>query len=146
MSQKYHLESGYMTVPDANRMVLNMLRITNLNEKSHYKKILAGAKKGLFGGKKHGTRMYQVRKDDINEYVLKCLQEEQLKLFNIEVVKRLDEVEAENRFPLIDNSTAKNIQYYLKYLKFYGIISDETFQLSEKKLVLRVNLKELRGK
>ena len=35
---------------------------------SHYNKILNGAKKGMFGSKKHGTRMYQVRKEDIIQY------------------------------------------------------------------------------
>jgi len=143
MGKTYNLEPGYITVPEANRIVLTMLRITNLNEKSHYNKILKGAKQGMYGGKKHGTRMYQVRKKDIKEYALKCLQEEQLQLYKIEIVSGFEE---ESTMPLIDNSTAKKIQYYLKYLKFYEIISDAAFQDGEKNLVLRLKMKELIAK
>lgn len=144
MVKKYHLDPGFITVPDANRIVLHMLRITNQKEKKHYNKILAGAKKGLFGGKKHGTRMFQVRQADVIEYAQKCLKDEQLKLYNIDVVRDFQKIETTNNLPLIDNSTVKNIQYYLKYLKIYGIITDEIFQEGERNLVMRVRMKELR--
>lgn len=72
MSKNYHLDPGYVTIPDANKIVLRILKITNQNNKSHYHNILAGAKQGLYGGKKHGKRMYQVRREDIIQYAEKC--------------------------------------------------------------------------
>lgn len=144
MVKNYHLDPGYITVPEANRIVLNMLRITNRNEKKHYNKILAAAKQGLYGGKKHGTRMFQVRKTDIIEYAFSCLKDEQIQLYKIEVVQDINKFEGDSNLPLLDNSTAKNIQYYLKYLKVYGIISDEMYQEGERNLVMRIKVKGLR--
>ncbi|MDT8861800.1 hypothetical protein N0O92_16425 [Alkalihalobacillus sp. MEB130] len=144
MPKNYRLEPGYITVPEANKVVLNMLRITNQDETSHYKKILQGAKEGLYGGKKHGARMYQVRLKDIKEYALQCLETEQLQLYKIEVVKNLSKVEAEKHLPVVDNSTAKKIQYYLKYLMVYGIITEEMFEEGEKNLVLRLKMKRIK--
>lgn len=140
MAKNFHLDPGYVTVPDANKIILRMLRITNQNDKSHYLKILNGAKKGLFGGKKHGKRMYQVRKEDIIQYAEECIQNEQLQLFDIELATSLNEIDARSRLPMIDNNTANQIHYYLRYLKFHGIISDDAFRKGEKNLVMRVKL------
>lgn len=142
MAKTYHLDPGYITVPEANRIILRILKIINKDNKSHYNKILAGAKKGLFGGKKYGTRMYQVRREDIIHYAQKCLQNEQLQLFDIEETS-FKEFEEQNKLLLIDQSTARNIHYYLKYLKFHRIISDEAFRQGEKTLVMRVKMKNL---
>ncbi|ARK32421.1 hypothetical protein [Halalkalibacter krulwichiae] len=143
MARNYHLDPGYMTVPEANKMVLTMLRITNQDDKTHYRKILSAAKKGQLGGKKYGTRMYQVRKKDIEEYAINCLQEEQIKLFDIEVVDNLDTIHAQSKLPTIDQKTAGNIHYYLRYLRFHDIISEDTYGEGEKKLIMRLKIKEL---
>ncbi|KMY50981.1 hypothetical protein [Peribacillus loiseleuriae] len=63
-------------MPDANKIVLRMLGIVNQNDKSHYYKLLNGEKEGLFGRKKYGKRMYQVRRKDIIQYAEKCFQNE----------------------------------------------------------------------
>ncbi|MCP3740824.1 hypothetical protein [Rossellomorea sp. BNER] len=139
--KNFHLDPGYVTVPEANKIVLRLLRITNQSNKSYYNKILNGAKQGRFGGKKHGKRMYQVRREDIIQYAEKCLQSEQLQLFDIELVPNLHEFEAKQKLQPIDSSTAKNIHYYLKYLKFHEIISEETFLNGERNLVMRVKMK-----
>ncbi|KKI93237.1 hypothetical protein WQ54_05210 [Bacillus sp. SA1-12] len=146
MKKNYHLDPGYVTVPEANKIVLRILRIVNQHDKSHYNKILEGAKKGLFGGKKHGTRMYQVRKEDIIQYAEKCLQSEQLQLFDLELGISLNDIEAQQKLPFIDESTASNIHYYLRYLKFHGIITEEAYLKGEKILVLRLNMNSLSPK
>ena len=93
MSKTFHLDPGYVTVPDANKIVMRILNIFDHNDKSHYNKILNGAKKGLFGGKKHGSRMYQVKEEAIKQYAEECLQSEKLKLFDIEVAPDLKAIE-----------------------------------------------------
>ncbi|WP_102344804.1 hypothetical protein [Bacillus sp. Marseille-P3661] len=82
MPRNFNLDPGYITVPKANKIVLQILRTVDQHENSHYSKILRRAKIGLLGGKKHGKRMYQVRKKDIMQYAEECLKVEQLKLFN----------------------------------------------------------------
>jgi len=143
MTKHYHLEPGYVTIPEANKIVLRILRIVDINEKSHYTKILTAAKKGLYGGKKYGSRMYQVRRQDIIQYAERHLQTEQLELFNIDLATNLVEVEMKSKLPSIDTNTAKKMHYYLKYLKFHEIISDEAFQNAEKQLIIRLKMKEI---
>ncbi|OAS87788.1 MULTISPECIES: hypothetical protein [Metabacillus] len=143
MTKNYHLDLGYVTVPEANKIVLRILRITNQNDKSHYNKLLTGAKEGLYGGKKYGKRMYQVRREDIIQYAETCLQNEQLQLFDIELVTNLNKVEEANQLPKIENGTAKTIHYYLRYLKFHEIISEEVFLKGEKNLIMRVKMKDI---
>lgn len=79
--RKYHLEPGYITIPDANKIVLRILRIVNQKDQTHYRKILAEAKKGLYGGRKYGERIYTVRKKDIIQYAEELLREEQKSYF-----------------------------------------------------------------
>jgi len=142
MGRNYHLDAGYITVPEANQIVLRMLRIVNQDDKSHYNKILEGAKKGQFGGKKYGKRMYQVIEDDIKQYAKKLLQKEQLQLFDIDIVTNLDNG-LNVKLPIIDKSTAKKIKYYLTYIKSYQIISEEAFQTGQKNLQMRERMREL---
>ncbi len=137
--KKYHLDPGYVTIPEANEIVLRILRIVNKGDKSHYYKILEGAKKGLFGGKKHGSRMYQVRKDDIIHYAEECLQSEQRNLLNLEIVSDETEIEKLGNMPNIDTNTAAKLYYYLKSLRFYQIISQDIFQRAEQKIILSLN-------
>lgn len=87
--------------------------------------------------------MYQVRRKDIIQYAEKCLHNEQLHLFDIELVTSLNKVKERNRLPMINKSTASNIHYYLSYLKFHEIISEEVFLRGEKNLVMRVKMKDL---
>ncbi|HZG72369.1 MAG TPA: hypothetical protein VEY51_12610 [Chondromyces sp.] len=77
----YHLDPGYVTIPEATRIVTRMLCITNKDDRVHYKKILRGAKKGWFGGKMHGKRMFQVRRRDIIQYAEELLEAEKFNLF-----------------------------------------------------------------
>ncbi|MED1472669.1 hypothetical protein [Bacillus salipaludis] len=140
MSKTYHLDPGYVTVPEANKIVLRILKIINQDDKSHYNKILNGAKRGLFGGKKHGTRMYQVRKEDIIQYAEECMQEEKSKLFDIEVASDLKAIENSKNLTTIDHKTWKVLYYYLTYLKFHEIISEDVFRQAEKNIVLRVKI------
>ncbi|MGG5255378.1 hypothetical protein ACQYAD_18285 [Neobacillus sp. SM06] len=144
MVKKYHLDPGYVTIPEANEIVLRILRIVNKGDKSHYNKILEGAKKGIFGGKKHGSRMYQVRKDDIVQYAEECLQNEKANLFNVEIAP--NEIEKLESMPNIDNNTASRLYYYLKSLRFYEIISQDIFQKGEKRIIMSLNFGKISAK
>ncbi|MDR4947196.1 hypothetical protein [Neobacillus cucumis] len=140
MAKTFHLDPGYVTVPEANKIVLRILNVFDHEDKSHYNKILNGAKKGMFGGKKHGTRMYQVRKDDIIQYAEECLRDEKLKNFNIELVPDLKAIENSKNLTKINNKTSKILHYYLTYLRFHEIISEDVFHQAEKNIILRVNM------
>ncbi|XJZ27034.1 hypothetical protein ACF5W4_17185 [Bacillota bacterium Lsc_1132] len=146
MVKKYHLNPGYVTIPEANEIVLRILRIVNKGDKSHYNKILEGAKKGLFGGKKHGSRMYQVRKDDIVQYAEECLQNEKENLFNLEIASDENEIEQLGNTPNIDNNTAARLYYFLKSLRFYEVISHDIFQKAEKKIIMSLNFGKISAK
>lgn len=141
MSRKYNTDPGYVTIPEADEIVLRMLRFKNPNEKSHYNKILAGAKKGLFGGKKYGARMYQVQINAIKEYANECLKE--IDIMGIQTDLNFDIIEKSNELPMIDNSTAIKIEYYLKILKHYEIISDDMLKTSKKNLIMRLNMQKI---
>ncbi|WP_026575704.1 hypothetical protein [Bacillus sp. UNC438CL73TsuS30] len=143
MGKTYNLDPGYVTVPDANKIVIRILKIVNQNDKSHYNKILNGAKMGMFGGKKHGIRMYQVRKEDIIQYAEECLREEKSKLFNIDLAPDLTAIESSKNLSLIDQKTSKLLHHFLTYLKFYEIISEEVFRQSENNIVLRLRINEI---
>jgi hypothetical protein len=84
MGRNYNLDSGYVTVPEASEIVKRVLGIVNKEDKSHYNQILKGAKKGRYGGKMHGKRMYQVRKQDI-KYAEELLTTEKVRLLHIEL-------------------------------------------------------------
>jgi hypothetical protein len=140
LTTRYHLEPGYVTVPDANKMVLSILKMVGQEDKSHYNKILIGAKKGLFGGKKYGSRMYQVRNEDIRLYAEECLQTEKLTLFNFEIVSNLEFL---NKNQNIDKRLANELLNYLISLRFYQIISEEIFDSARKKIIMSVNLSVL---
>jgi len=85
--------------------------------------------------------MYQVRKKDIIQYAEECLQDERLQLFNLELVTHLKKVNTSNQLPMIDTSTANDIHYCLRYLKFYQIISEDTFRKGEKNPIMRIQMK-----
>ncbi|MDQ0246161.1 hypothetical protein J2S09_003748 [Bacillus fengqiuensis] len=132
-----------MTIPEANKIVLRILNIFDKEDKSHYNKILAGAKKGMFGGKKHGSWMYQVRKEDIIQYAEECLRSEKLNLFNFQLVLDPKELDRTNNLSTINSGTAKNLYLYLKSLRFHEIISEEIFQQAEKNIIMRVNMRKI---
>lgn len=83
MGRNYHLDHGYITVPAASKIVLNTLGMVH-DEKSYYLRILSGAKRGWFGGKMHGRRMFQVRKDEIIQYATELELRENYNLFTFE--------------------------------------------------------------
>jgi hypothetical protein len=56
LTRTYHVDQGYVTIPEANKIVLRILNIIDRGDKSHYKRIYSGTKKGLYGGKKYGSR------------------------------------------------------------------------------------------
>jgi hypothetical protein len=85
MGRKYHLDPGYVTIPEAANIVKGMLGITNEDDHTHYKKILRGAKKNWFGGKMHGKRMFQVRRVDIILYGEELLEAEKFNLFTFDL-------------------------------------------------------------
>lgn len=140
LGRSYNLETGYITVPDANKIVLRVLGIVNKEDKTYYNKILSDAKKGKYGGKLHGKRIYQVRKDDIMQYAEELLHAEKLKLFKLEFAKNTEEVERLGKLPEIDSETAAKLYYYLRTLRFHEIISSGTHQNAEKQLMLRVSM------
>jgi hypothetical protein len=86
MGRKYHLDPGYVTIPEAANIVKGMLGISNEDDHSHYLKILRGAKKNWFGGKMHGKRMFQVRRIDIIKYGEELLEAEKFNLFTFDLV------------------------------------------------------------
>jgi len=96
MRRIYHLDPGYVTIPEAANIVKRMLGITNKDDQSHYKKILRGAKKSWFGGKMHGKRMFQVRRDDIIRYGEELLEAEKFNLFTFERIAHQNEGSHEN--------------------------------------------------
>ena len=82
MMRNYHLDPGYITIPHAARIVNGMLGTTDKKErKQQYVKILRGAKKGWFGGKMHGRRMFQVYRNDILQYGKELVEAEKYNLF-----------------------------------------------------------------
>ncbi|WP_318502907.1 hypothetical protein [Bacillus sp. T3] len=83
MSRIYHLDAGYITIPAASKIVHHFLGIVQ-EDKSHYIKILRGAKKGWFGGKMHGRRMFQVRREEIINYAKELQRAEQYNLFTFD--------------------------------------------------------------
>lgn len=91
MKRKYHLDPGYVTIPEAANIVKRMLGITNEEDHSHYKKILRGAKRSCFGGKMHGKRMFQVRRVDIIKYGEELLEAEKFNLFTFDLVGHQNE-------------------------------------------------------
>jgi hypothetical protein len=143
MTRHYHLDPGYITIPEANDVVKRILKIANQNDKTHYHIILEGAKKGKFGGKKHGKRIYQVLREEIIQYANEFLQEEKLKLFNIEVIKSLDHIMGKEN-TIIDKNTANRIYTCLKYLKLNEIITDEAYQHGERTLIQRVRFQSFK--
>jgi hypothetical protein len=86
LARTYHLDPGYVTIPTATKIVLRKLAIGTKNDKTYYKKILSGAKKGWFGGKMHRKRMFQVRKKDIHQYAEELLAAEKFNLFTFDKV------------------------------------------------------------
>jgi hypothetical protein len=88
LSRKYHLDAGYITIPAATKIVLKFLDI-KIDDKSHYLKILRGAKKGWFGGKMHGKRMFQVSREEILQYANQLQQTEKYNLFTFEEIQTL---------------------------------------------------------
>lgn len=143
MARTYNLDPGYVTIPEANKIVQRILNIIDLGDKSLYNKILNDAKKGLFGGKKYGSRMYQVKREDITQYAEECLQKEKLKLFNIEVVSDVNNFEKSFNHINLDTKTAKNLEYYLESLRFHNIISEEIYHNAKKNIIMRVNMSTL---
>ncbi|MGJ7922902.1 hypothetical protein [Neobacillus sp. LXY-4] len=143
MTKNYHLDPGYVTIPEANKIVLRILGVANKDDKSHYNKILNGAKKGLYGGKKHGSRMYQVRREDIIQYAEELLQVEKINLFDFDLETNAKEIEKLSKLPDIDQNTATKLYVYLKTLKFHEIITQEAFHDAEKKIILRMNMGKL---
>lgn len=137
MARHYRLEPGYITIPEANDVVKRILKIANQNDKTHYRIILEGAKKGHFGGKKHGKKIYQVLREDIIHYAEVLLKEEKLKLYNIHIIKDLEEIVGKQSH-IIDNQTADRLYNCLKYLKLNDIITEEAYQLGERKIIQRV--------
>lgn len=85
MSRNYHLDAGYITIPTASKIVRRFLDIPR-DDKSHYIKILSGAKKGWFGGKMHGRRMFQVRREEIIQYAKELQLAETYNLFTYDRV------------------------------------------------------------
>jgi hypothetical protein len=140
LTRTYHVDPGYVTIPEANKIVLRILNIIDQGDKSHYNKILSGAKKGLYGGKKYGSRMYQVKREEIVQYAEESLQKEKLKLFNIEIVSV---VNTNNK--TIDIKTAKNLEYYLETLRFHDIITEEMYHSAKKNIMMRVNLSAIQN-
>ena len=86
MARNYHLEPGYITIPTASKIVQSVLEIVHDEDNSLYLKILSGAKKGWFGGKMHGRRMFQVRQEEIIQYAKELQQEEKYNLFTFQSV------------------------------------------------------------
>lgn len=86
MGRKYHLDPGYVTIPEAASIVKGMLGNNNKDDYSHYYKILRGAKRRMFGGKMHGKRMFQVRRVDIIQYGEELLEAEKFNLFTFELL------------------------------------------------------------
>lgn len=83
MSRVYHLDAGYITIPAASKIVHHFLEIVH-EDKSHYIKILSGAKKGWFGGKMYGRRMFQVSREEIIKYAKELQLAEQYNLFTFD--------------------------------------------------------------
>lgn len=82
VARHYHLDPGYITIPKAASIINGMLAISDQKEqKQQYKKILRGAKKGWFGGKRHGKRMLQVYRNDILQYGKELMEAEKYNLF-----------------------------------------------------------------
>jgi hypothetical protein len=96
----YHLNAGYITIPTASKIVLEVLGIVE-DDKSHYKKILSGAKKGWFGGMMHGRRMFQVRRKDIIQYAEELLEAEKYNLFSLDVFANSNEHECNSKQMLL---------------------------------------------
>ena len=140
MVKTFNLDPGYVTIPEANKIVLRILNVYNKDDKSHYNKILDAAKKGLFGGKKYGSRMYQVLRNDIIQYAERTLRNEKLDLFNLEIVTDTDKVRNLENLPDIDQNTGSKLYFYLKSLRFHGIITQDTFQKSENNIILRLKV------
>lgn len=140
MGKNYNLDPGYVTIPEANDIVKRMLGIVHKEDKTHYNKILKGAKKGLFGGKLHGKRMYQVRKADILQYAEELIEAEKIKLFHIDLASDHNDVNRLSELPMIDHQTARKLYYYLKTLNFHEIISPEIYQNAERELMLRIKV------
>lgn len=140
MGKNYNLDPGYVTIPEANDIVKRMLGIVHKEDKTHYNKILKGAKKGLYGGKLHGKRMYQVRKADILQYAEELIEAEKIKLFHIDLASSYNEVNRLSELPMIDQQTARKLYYYLKTLSFHEIISPEIYQIAERELMLRIKV------
>jgi len=143
--RKYHLDPGYITIPDANKIVLRILRIANQADQTHYRKILAGAKKGLYGGKKYGERIYTVLKKDIIQYAEELLQEEQKKLLHLTVAKDLKEIETHKNMPPINHVTAEKIRNSLTFLKFHTIISENVYRNGEQLLNMRLEISKFKA-
>lgn len=85
MPRRYHLDPGYVTIPEAANIVKKMLGIYNQEEQNHYTFILRGVKKGWFGGKMHGKRMFQARRKDIIQYGEELIEAEKFNLFNLDI-------------------------------------------------------------
>ncbi|SEN71228.1 hypothetical protein SAMN05192533_11832 [Mesobacillus persicus] len=92
MGRMYHLDHGYITIPEANNIVKRTLGIVKKDDKTYYFKILRFAKKGWFGGKMHGKRMFQVRRKDIVQYAEELLEAQRYNLFNFHLATELTEV------------------------------------------------------
>jgi hypothetical protein len=86
LARNYNLDPGYITIPTASKIVQSVLGIVHDENFSHYLRILSGAKKGWFGGKMHGRRMFQVRQVEIIQYAKELQHAEKYNLFTYETV------------------------------------------------------------
>ncbi len=111
MTRHYNLSPGYITIPTAAKIVLRILDIKNNDNQSYYKKILSGAKKGWFGGKMHGKRMFQVRKKDIFKYAEELLSAETYNLFTFD--GNINSTEIGNFKPFSTNDAKQQNSYII---------------------------------
>lgn len=143
MGRNYNLDPGYVTIPEAANIVKRMLGIVKKEDKTHYNTILRGAKKGWFGGKTHGKRMYQVCRKEIIQYAEELLKAERFNLFNFDISTDSKEIERISKLSEIDQETARKLYYYLKTLRFHDIISADIYQNAEKMLMLRMDMSRI---
>ncbi|MBM7703572.1 hypothetical protein [Metabacillus iocasae] len=135
MKRMYQTNKGFITIPEATRIMVKMLKVQSEKEaQAHYQELLDKAKLGMFGAKRFGTRMYQVKRDAIIEYAEECALEERINLFNIHLVENIQDI-AQSKEMIMDAKVADHLISSLQSLLIYKVIDEEAYTKMEQDIV-----------
>jgi hypothetical protein len=69
--RNYSLLEGYLTIPQASKLIAAKIGKKNNKsvERRYYKIMLEGAKRKKYGAIKYGTKMFQIKESEVNNFI-----------------------------------------------------------------------------